>query len=82
MPSRDSLHRLVDDLPESETTRATRVLEVLRETAAAPLYTPENAPEGEPETPEEAAAVAEAWQEHEEGKTFTTEELKRELGLS
>lgn len=55
---------------------------MLRESAAAPLYTLENAPEGEPETPEEAAAVAEAWREHEEGKTLTTEELKRELGLS
>lgn len=42
----------------------------------------ETAPEDdEPETPEEAAAVAEAWQEHEEGKSLTTEELKWKLGL-
>lgn len=83
MPSRDSLHRLVDDLPESEIVRAERVLEALKETAGAPrVYTLENAPEGdEPETPEEAAAVAEAWREHREGKRLTTEELKRELGL-
>jgi len=42
----------------------------------------ENAPaDDEPETPEEAAAVAEAWREHGEGKSLTTEELKRELRL-
>lgn len=42
----------------------------------------ENAPEAdEPETPEEAVAVAEAWREHREGKSLTTEELKKELGL-
>lgn len=81
MPSRDSLHRLIDDLPESEITRAERLLAILKETAE-PLYTLENAPEGdEPETAEEAAAVAEAWREHREGKSLTTEELKRELGL-
>lgn len=43
----------------------------------------ENAPEDdEPETPEEAAAVAEAWREHKEGKSLTTEELKQKLGLN
>ncbi|HKI00494.1 MAG TPA: hypothetical protein VKK31_00800 [Thermoanaerobaculia bacterium] len=81
MPSRASLHRLIDDLPETEIPRAERVLEALRE-AAEPLCTLENAPEDdEPETSKEAAAVAEAWREHAEGKGLTTEELKRELGL-
>jgi hypothetical protein len=80
MTSRDSLHRLVDDLPETEISRAERLLEVLKETAAPPRYTLENAPEDdEAETPEEAAAVAEAWRDHREGKSLTTEELKREL---
>jgi len=64
MLSRDSLHRLIDDLPESEITRAERLLEVRKETAE-PLYTLENAPEDEEsETAEEAAAVMEAWKEH------------------
>jgi putative heme degradation protein len=81
MASRDSLHRLIDDLPESEITRAERLLEVLKETAD-PLYTLENAPaDDEPESAAEAAAVAEAWREHREGKSLSTEELKRELGL-
>jgi hypothetical protein len=43
---RDSLHRLVDDLPETEVGRAERLLQVLKETAEPPLYTLENAPEG------------------------------------
>ena len=83
MPSRDSLHRLVDDLPENELSRAERLLEVLKETAEPRRYTLENAPEDEEaETPQEAAAVAEAWRDHREGKILTTEELKRDLGLS
>lgn len=82
MPSRDSLHRLIDDLPESEIFRAERVLQALRETAEPDSFTLENAPEDdEPEVPEEGAAVAEAWREHREGKGFTTEEMKRKLGL-
>lgn len=79
MPSRASLHRLIDDLPETEIPRAERVLEALRETAE-PLYTLESAPEDdEPETAQEAAAVAEAWRDHAEGKSLTTEELKGEI---
>lgn len=83
MALRDRLHRLVDDLPETEIDRAERLLRVLKDTAEPPLYTLENAPEDqEPEAPEEAAAVAEAWREHRDGKSLSTEELKRELGLS
>jgi hypothetical protein len=83
MALRDSLHRLVDDLPESEVSRAERLLEVLKETAEKPLYTLENAPEDdEAETSQEAVAVAEAWRDYREGKSLTTEELKRELGLA
>ena len=83
MTSRDSLHRLVDDLPETEFIRAERRLEVLKETAAPSLYALDSAPEDdEAETPVEAAAVSEAWRDHRAGKSLTTEELKRELGLS
>jgi hypothetical protein len=83
MASRDSLHRLVDDLPETELFRAERMLEVLKETAAPSLYTLDSAPEDdEAKTPEETAAVSEAWRDHRAGKSLTTEELKRELGLS
>lgn len=83
MSSRDALHRLVEDLPESELPRAERVLEALKEIAEAPLYALETAPlDDEPETLEERAAVEEALREIREGKPgLTTEELKRELGL-
>ncbi len=82
MALRDSLHRLVDDLPDTEIDRAERLLEVLKETAAPPRYTLEDAPEdSEAETRDEAVAVAEAWRGHEEGKSLTTEALKRALGL-
>jgi hypothetical protein len=61
MISRDSLHRLVDNLPESEIPRAERVLQALKETAETPLYSLEDAPEDdESETSQEASAVAEA----------------------
>ncbi len=76
MISRNSLHQLVDDLPETEIVRAERLLAVLAETAEPPRFTLENAPEDdEGETPGEAAAVAEAWRDHREGKSLTTEEL-------
>lgn len=43
----------------------------------------ESAPESdEDETPQEEAAVAEAWREQREGKSLSTEELKRKLGLA
>ncbi len=83
MASRDSLHRMVDDLPETEIFRAERLLEVLKEAVDVPSYTLESAPESdEDETPQEAAAVAEAWREQREGKSLSTEELKRALGLA
>ncbi len=78
----DSPHRLVHDLPQTQIRRPQRLLPVLKETAE-PLYPLENPPQDhEPQTPEEAPAVAEAWREHREGKSLTTEEVKRELGLS
>ena len=66
MPSRASLHRLIDDLPETEIPRAERVLEALRE-AAEPLCTLENAPEDDVLT-SQSCRRAEAWREHAEGK--------------
>jgi hypothetical protein len=80
MSSRDSLHQLVDNLPDSEIFRAERVLQVLRETADPVVYALENAREDdEPESSEEALAVAEAWRDDE---TLTTDEVKERLGIS
>ena len=49
---------------------------------ASRATTLEDAPEAdEPETPDEAETVAKAWWEHREGKSISTEELKKELGI-
>ena len=84
MSSRDALHRLVEELPESEVPRAERVLEALKETAEpeGPLYTLDTAPlDDEPETEDERAAVAEAREEHRRGEGVPHEEVKRRWGL-
>jgi hypothetical protein len=73
IPTRKQLHRLVDDLPARELSAAARFLEfrcgvqfqdnLPSELANAPL-------DDEPETPEEAAAVAEAWEDVAGGRVF------------
>ena len=81
--TRETLHRLVDELDERDVPTAARVLEALRQTAGegdAVLWSLENAPlDDEPETEEERAAVAEALAETE---LIPHEELKRQLGLT
>jgi hypothetical protein len=70
MSTRDTLHRLIDELPESELTAAERFLNYLLATADPVLQALlEAPPDDEPETEEERQAVHEA-----------REELRRELG--
>jgi hypothetical protein len=82
MPTRDTLHRLIDDLPESELAAAERFLNYLRVTAdpvPRPLL---DAPlEDEPETEEERRLVQEARDELAQGKVRTLEAVRRELGV-
>ena len=81
MTTRETLHKLLDLLPESEWEELRRVLEkhlakndpVLR----AFLEAPED---DEPETEEERAAVAEAYEDIARGEVISFEELKREMG--
>jgi hypothetical protein len=82
MSGRQTLHQLVDELPEHEVPRAERVLAALLDAERA-LHTLESAPvDLEGETPEERAAVEEALREMREGTPgLTTEELEEELGL-
>lgn len=85
MSSRDALHRLVEELPDSEVQRAERVLEALKDAAedVGPLYSLDTAPpDDEPETAAERAATSEAWAEHERGEGLSTEQLRRDLGLA
>ena len=80
---RDELHRLVEEIPESEIMPATRYLRYLREFGEDPLLKKlMSAPiDDEPETEEEVRGVEQARKELEAGDILTTEELKRELGL-
>jgi hypothetical protein len=79
---RDSLHRLIDELPESELTTAKRFLNYLRATADPVRKTLLEAPlDDEPETEEERRAVQEAREELARGEVRTLEEVRRELGV-
>jgi hypothetical protein len=82
MSTRDSLHRLLDELPESELATAERFLHYLRATADPVLRALlEAPPDDEAETEEERQAVQEAREELARGEVRTLEEVRRELGL-
>jgi len=82
MPTRDTLHRLIDELPESELAAAERFLSYLRVTADPVLRALIEAPlDDEPETDEEHRAMQEAREELARDEVKTLEEVRRELGL-
>lgn len=82
MPTRDSLHRLIDALPESELAAAERFLRYLRATTDPVLRGLLDAPlDDEPETEEERQAVQEARDELVQGMVRMREEVRRELGV-
>jgi CO dehydrogenase/acetyl-CoA synthase beta subunit len=82
MTIKEELHRLVDELPESESHAAKRFLEYLRNMGDPVLRAMLEAPEDdEPETEEERAAVAEAQEDFKAGRVVSHQELKREFGL-
>jgi hypothetical protein len=82
MTIKEELHRLVDELPEGEMYGAKRFLEYLRNMGDPVLRAMLEAPEDdEPETAEERAAVAEAYEDFEAGRVVSHQEIKREFGL-
>ncbi len=82
MTTKETLHKLVDLLPESEWEAARRVLEERLSKHDPVLHAFLNAPEDdEPETEEERAAVEEAYEALARGEVVSDEELRRELGL-
>jgi hypothetical protein len=82
MSTRDSLHRLIDELPESELATAERFLHYLRATADPVLRALLEAPlDDEPEADDERQAVQAAREELARGEVRTLEEVRRELGL-
>ena len=83
MEVKERLRRLVDELPESEVPAAERYLEYLRLVGRDPvLHAFLTAPEDdEPETDEERAAIDEAREDVKQGRLYSLEEVRRELGL-
>jgi len=76
MTTRETLHRLIDELPEERARRLLQTVQdpVLLSRITAPI-------DGEPETDEERTAVAEAREDVARGDLISTEQLSRELGL-
>ncbi len=79
---RERLHDLVDRLPEGQTAVAARVLESLA-ARVRPERTPLAAlPLDEEELSDEALrAIEEGIADHMAGRTHTSDEVKRELGI-
>jgi hypothetical protein len=77
------LHRLVDELPESDVAAAERYLDYLRLTGQDPVLNAIlNAPgDDEPESDEERAAVDKAREDVRMGRVVGLEQVKRELGI-
>jgi len=78
--SRDTLHNLVDRIPEEELPAAQRFLEYL---AVSPAYRAalSAAPDDEPVTEGDGAAIARAREEVRAGKVVSHAEILREFGL-
>ncbi len=80
---REEMHRLIEQLPESEIKPALRYLRYLRELGEDELLKKlMSAPiDDEPETEEELNGLRQARRELGSGDILSTEELKRELEL-
>ncbi len=83
MTVKEKLHRLVDELPEKEARAAERFLEYLRNVGSDPVLGALMAApiDDEPETEEERAAVADAYEDLRQGRVRSLAEVKRDLGL-
>ena len=82
MAIKDDLHRLVDELPEDELPVARRFLQYLYDMTDPVLRALIEAPEDdEPETDEERAAVAEAYEDLAASRVVSFEDVKREFGV-
>ncbi|HLH24615.1 MAG TPA: hypothetical protein VK066_19005 [Chloroflexota bacterium] len=79
--SKDKLHQLVEELPQSEVHAAESILAYLRDIGSDPfLRALALAPvDDEPTTPEEDEGASEAWQEYLRGEFRPWEEVREEL---
>jgi len=81
MTINEQLHRLVDELPESEMHVALRFLEDLRNLESDPLMralmlAPED---DEPDFPEDRKASDEGWEQYLQGDVRSWEDVRQEL---
>jgi hypothetical protein len=78
--SRDTLHDLVDRIPEEELPAARRFLEYL---AVNPAYRAalSAGPDDEPVTDGDASAITRAREDIREGKVISHDEILREFGM-
>lgn len=80
MEERQTLHALVDQLPEPELLAARRYLEYLRQTADPLRRFLETAPaDDEPMTDDDLAAIREGYTEQSKGETASHAEIKQLL---
>ena len=80
MTTKDVLHRLIDELPDSELETARRLLEPLRAGDDPVLRAFLTAPDDdEPLTPEEIAEIEAARQEVARGDVVSWDEVKKRL---
>ena len=81
MGARDSLHQLVNELPEEDIPTAERVLQALRETAA-PHVSLDTAPfDDEPDDDDFDGGLTEARADAKAGRGVSHEDVKRRWSL-
>ena len=78
--TKDDLHHLIDDLPDSEVQAAARYIQYLQSNRDPFVQALLDAPlDDEPETVEERKIADEAWQEYLDGKARPLAEVREEL---
>lgn len=82
MKARDTLHQLIDELPEEDLPTAERVLQGLRVPAAPPHVPLDQAPiDDEPDDDDFDGGLTEARADIKAGGVVSHEEVKRRWGL-
>jgi len=81
MGARDSLHRLVNELPEEDIPTAERVLQALRETGPTHVSLDAAPFDDEPDDDDFDGGLSEARADAEAGRVVSHEEVKRRWGF-
>ena len=78
--TKDDLHHLIDDLPDTEVQAAARYIQFLQNSRDPLMQALLDAPlDDEPETDEELKGANEAWQEYRDGEARPWAEVRGEL---